>query len=225
MVLFSLLLDFTEEDAGESGYDYSSLKLMAFEDEFIQGNSLQGMDLETLQVMNEDAEGWLEIPGTSIDCPVMNSSKYRSKDFLGANDQNGTPYLGEGANLSQKNWNSIIYGNAAAEGSEFSDLDNYKEETFWKSNDTFKVWTEYGTESYQIFAVAEISSTESGESSFDYSAYTDLSDENTCKEFLVNIEKNKLYDTGVVASYGDSFVTLSGYGNDETVALFAKQMS
>lgn len=222
-MLFSIL-----NDKGTK-QEYSALKATAFEKKYLGANTLQGTDLSLLQSMNKDAVGWIEVSETGVDCPIMNSENYRYKNFSGLDDANGTPYLGTGSNLSKVEWNSTIYGSNQTSDNIFSDLDNYKEQDFWKTNDTLTLWSSRGMVYYEIFAVVSVEATgESGSSTepVDFASYTDLSNQAHCEEFLTEIKNHQLYDTGIVPKYGDTFVTLCTYKDNadgESIMIFARK--
>ena len=71
-------------------------------------------DLAALAAENPDCVGWLTIPDTGIDYPVMHTPEdpehYLRRDFYGSSANGGTPFL-DGRNLAEtENQNLIVYG-------------------------------------------------------------------------------------------------------------------
>ena len=91
----------------------------------------------SLAEQNPDYVGWLKIPGTRIDYPVMSRASdpeyYLHRAFDGSRSSGGTPFLGQ---LSDKDSTCmIVYGHNMKNGSMFGTLDDYKSEK-WQTEHT-----------------------------------------------------------------------------------------
>lgn len=89
----------------------------------------------SLAEQNPDYVGWLKIPGTRIDYPVMSRASdpeyYLHRAFDGSRSSGGIPFLGQ---LSDKDSTCmIVYGHNMKNGSMFGSLDDYKSEK-WRRN-------------------------------------------------------------------------------------------
>lgn len=84
-------------------------------------------NLKALFNQNSDCIGWIYIPGTAVNYPVMhtpaNPQKYLRRDFYGNYSQSGVPFLDSRCNLTDTNL--IIYGHNMRNGTMFSELKNY----------------------------------------------------------------------------------------------------
>ncbi len=84
-------------------------------------------NLKALFNQNNDCIGWIYIPGTAVNYPVMhtpaNPQKYLRRDFYGNYSQSGVPFLDARCNLTDTNL--IIYGHNMRNGTMFSELKNY----------------------------------------------------------------------------------------------------
>ena len=84
-------------------------------------------NLKELLKQNSDCIGWIYIPGTAVNYPVMytpsNPQKYLRRNFYGNYSQSGVPFLDARCDL--KNTNLIIYGHNMRNGTMFSELKNY----------------------------------------------------------------------------------------------------
>ena len=86
-------------------------------------------DLAALQAENPDCVGWLTIPDTTVDYPVVWTPRdpeyYLRRDFYGNSASGGTPFL-DGRNEAQaKGQNLIVYGHNMLDGSKFKPVLQY----------------------------------------------------------------------------------------------------
>lgn len=174
---------------------------------------------ETLQILREyapifelnpDTIGWLKIPGTLINYPVLQTpdspNYYLTRDFYKEKSKHGAIYASELADIARPSDNITLYGHKMADGSMFASLHRYKDENFYKENPyiIFDTLTTYRR--YQIVAVFRTTSVV-GEGF----AYHDFVDGNvfTFAEFVNQCKALSFYDTGVEVNYGDKLLTLS----------------
>lgn len=165
---------------------------------------------------NSDFVGWIRVPGTEINYPVMQSPNspnyYLRRNFEKAYSNLGTPYLQENCDIHTCD-NLIIYGHHMLDGGMFSDLELYKQEAFWENHKyvRFDTLDELGL--YEIMAV--VITTAYQADSFQYYNYIE-NNELTFNTYVQECKQRALYDTGIDAEYGDKLVTLSTceYSND-----------
>ncbi len=117
-------------------------------------------DISELFAMNEDFVGWLCIPETDINYPVMHTmddpEKYLRRNFQGEYSESGVPFLDFRCSLDSDNL--IIYGHNMMNGTMFAGLRGYVQEDFCKEHSTIEFQTKDGCAEYQIFAVAQVKS-------------------------------------------------------------------
>lgn len=93
-------------------------------------------NLKALFNQNSDCIGWIYIPGTAVNYPVMhtpsNPQKYLRRDFYGNYSQSGVPFLDTRCNLTDTNL--IIYGHNMRNGTMLSQLKNYVNADFRKAH-------------------------------------------------------------------------------------------
>lgn len=95
----------------------------------------EGKGLLDLYEKNNDLVGWIRVPGTVIDYPVMDSDAYLHADFNKEYKYRGTPFVQDG--WKPENANAMIFGhNMWAERTMFNPLHKYEEKKFWKENQT-----------------------------------------------------------------------------------------
>ena len=116
-------------------------------------------DLAALATENPDCVGWLTIPDTGIDYPVMHTPNdpehYLRRDFYGESASGGTPFL-DGRNAAQtKGQNLILYGHNMMDGSMFKPLISYLEPNFRESHKDIFLELNGKQYHYEVLAVVE----------------------------------------------------------------------
>lgn len=161
---------------------------------------------------NHDLAGWLSIEGMVIDYPVMqceDDEYYLHHDFYGNDSKYGCLYVRGVADVDTPGTNFIIYGHNMKDGSMFGDLDLYRRESFYREHPTISFDTLYEERTYEIIAVFRSQVYHSGEDAFRYYQFYEAQTQEEFAYFYENIKELALYDTGVTAEFGDTFLTLS----------------
>ncbi len=161
---------------------------------------------------NHDLIGWLSIEGMVIDYPVMkceDDEYYLHHDFYGNDSKYGCLYVRGVADVDTPGTNFIIYGHNMKDGSMFGDLDLYRRENFYREHPTISFDTLYEERTYEIIAVFRSQVYHSGEDAFRYYQFYEAQTQEEFAYFYENIKELALYDTGVTAEFGDTFLTLS----------------
>lgn len=161
---------------------------------------------------NSDMIGWLSIEGMVIDYPVMqceDDEYYLHHDFYGNEDKYGCLYVRAKADVNTPGTNFIIYGHNMKDGSMFGDLDLYRDESFYLEHSRISFDTLYEERTYEIVAVFLSQVYNSDEDVFKYYQFYQADTQEEFDYFYKNIKKLSLYDTGVSAEFGDTFLTLS----------------
>lgn len=108
----------------------------------------------SLSDINSDYRFWINIPGTSIDYPVVQTSDnnfYLKNDFYKNKSINGAIFLDKSNKISSDE-NLIIYGHNMRNGSMFQDLTNFKDKDFFHKG-IVKISKENKQYTYEIFSV------------------------------------------------------------------------
>lgn len=164
-----------------------------------------------LYELNNDIVGWLTIPGTNINYPVMQTPDsvdyYLHRNFDEEYSSQGCLYAREVCDVFAPSDNITIYGHRMKDGTMFGALEKYQSKSFWKEYPTltFNTLTQHHT--YEVFAVFVTTATL--EDGFHYHLFVDAYDEDQFNEFADTCKALSLYDTGVEAEFGDKFITLS----------------
>lgn len=154
----------------------------AFEDsQSDESQAEKKRNLDALFRQNNDCIGWIYIPGTSVNYPVMytpnNPQKYLRRDFYGNYSQSGVPFLDARCNLSDTNL--IIYGHNMRNGTMFSELKNYIDSDFRNAHSIIEFETADGV---YHFTVTDVKITDTADKKYSeiYSAYGRFLTLSTC---------------------------------------------
>lgn len=168
-------------------------------------------NLENIAKINSDVIGWLKIDGTNINYPIMqNGDFYLHRNIYKNYSSYGTPYLASHCNLAKSN-NLIIYGHHMNDGTMFSQLEKYKSYNFYKNHKHMKFYMLENNvtieNTYEVMTVFKtIAYSDQG---FRYYNYSDFYDEQEYEEYIKKCRDLEFYDTGIVGTYKDRYITLS----------------
>ena len=167
-------------------------------------------ELKEIYELNHDLVGWITIPGTNVDYPVVQSDDmdfYLHHDFYGADNNNGQIILDTLCDPYTPSYNLIISGHHMNNGSMFGRLPDYKDESYWKDRKFVEFDTLMARGRYVIFAAFYSADYDEDEEGFRYNA--DICYRMEAEKWLEEVRENQLYDTGIDAEFGDEFVTLT----------------
>ena len=112
-------------------------------------------DLSELFELNRECVGWICIPGTAVNYPVMHTpddpEKYLRQDFYGEYSASGVPFLDGRCNLDSGNL--ILYGHNMKNGTMFSDLKKYADAAFREAHPVIEFQAAEGSRFYTVTEV------------------------------------------------------------------------
>ncbi len=182
--------------------------------------------MDEVYTLNEDSAGWIKIDGSVIDYPVMQTARdeqfYLNRDFNGNYSAYGCiiadtdSVIGTGTAAedytdgTRPSTNIILHGHNMKNGTMFGGLDKYRDKGYEKSHSIIKFSSLYEDREYEICAVFLSQVFKKNQTDvFKYYQFFNAGSEDEFNDFYDNIKKMSMYDTGVEASYGDEFITLS----------------
>lgn len=182
-----------------------------------------------LYSQNNDLTGWLKIPDTKIDYPVMlaeNNEEYLHKNFEKKYQSSGLPFMDYQSNPDKQSDNIIIYAHNMKDGSMFASLLKYDSEDFYKAHPVILFDTLYKRGEYEIMYAFR--SKVGAKNEFRYYDFIDFGSEEEFDGFIESANKLSYYNTGKSAQYGDKLLTLStcSYNSkDERFVVIAKRIN
>jgi len=165
----------------------------------------------TLYDVNSDIKGWIIIPNTVINYPVVETSDnsyYLSKGFNKTDDNNGTLFLDYRDNINPMSQNLIIYGHEMRNGQMFHSIRNYAKVDFYNSSPIITFNTLYSNEKWKVFAAFIANTVPSQGYVFNY-LITNFSSSNDFTSFINEVKARSLIETSVDINPNDTLLTLS----------------
>ncbi len=201
-------------------------ELTVADDGEVVQTAVKSEKMSEVYTLNEDSAGWIKIDGTVIDYPVMQTPRdeqyYLNRDFDGKYSAYGCiiadtdSVIGSGTAAedytdgTRPSTNIILHGHNMKNGTMFGGLDKYRDKGYEKSHPIIKFSSLYEDREYEICSVFLSQVYKKNQTDvFKYYQFFNAESEDEFNDFYENIKKLAMYDTGVTASYGDEFITLS----------------
>ncbi len=165
-----------------------------------------------LYEMNHDLVGWISIPGTRVDYPVVQTGTdtrdfYLHRDFYKQYSERGAIYVREECDMFRPSDNVVLYGHHMKDGTMFAQISKYQFKDFWQQHQFMTFDSLYRRHVYQVVAVFKTSA-DLGQG-FAYHQFNDADSEEEFNEFWATVQRLSFFDTGVEVHYGDKLVSLS----------------
>ena len=181
---------------------------------------------DELYAQNSDLIGWLTVPGTKTDNPVVQGDDddyYLNHLFDKSQNRYGTIFLDASASIEYGNQtqNLVLYGHNMRDGTMMGRLTQYKNLDFYKENPTLTFDTLYNDGDWKIFAAFITNSRKQEDDGVVF--YYRRSSFDSDEDFMGWIEQCKIrsiIDMPVDVQPGDEIVTLSTCAYDFDEARF-----
>lgn len=198
-----------QEDIDKSNPYYDFIKM-----------DLINVDFNELKKQNKDTVGWIQVKGTNINYPFVQTSNndyYLNHSFDKSINGAGWVFLDYRNNVDNFNQNTIIYAHGRLNKTMFGTLRNILNSSWLKetNNHVIKLSTEYENTLWQVISVYKIPETDD---------YLQINfDEGEFKEFGDMLINRSAYDFNANITDNDKILTLSTCYDDTTrVVLHAK---
>lgn len=164
------------------------------------------IDFDALRAVNEDIIGWIYMPNTRIDYPLVigeDNDYYISHNANKESDRAGAIFLDEQNSPDFSDQNTIIYGHRMNSGAMFADLHKYQDEAFFRENDIIYLYLPDGTVSeYRIFSAYVVNEVDE--------TYTiGFASEDDYASYLEKMKGRSGVETDIELSPQDRIITLS----------------
>ena len=173
--------------------------------------------------LNKDIVGWIRIPSTKIDYPVVkttNNDYYLKNNYYKQSSKYGTLFLDYRNTITPAlSKNTSVFGHNTSNGTMFTDLHKYKSIDFYKANPSFSFNTLYEDIDWVIWAVF-ITNADPAEDNGGFFEWrmTEFSDTIAYKQFVEECKTRSLYLTPVEVSPGEDMLTLTTCADEFTNA-------
>lgn len=170
-----------------------------------QEGPLSEVDFDALRVTCPDIVGWIEIPGTVIDYPIVQGE---DNIFYLKHLPDGTANVNGSIMMDQVNSPvfaddvTILHGHHMRSGAMFGDLDEYEREAYYLEHPMMRLYTPAGDYDVAIFAAYSVDG-----ATFAYP--TVFSGREGFEAFLHRARTRSYFQTDVEVEYGDRILMLS----------------
>ncbi len=186
---------------------------------------------QDLYKKNSDFFGWVKIDGTNINYPVMftpcDPQYYLHRNFQKRFENRGLPFL-DGKTDIKKSSNYIVYGHSMKDGTEFADLLHYQSKRYFQEHSVIHFNTVYQTGEFKIIGVLLTKVFNQNEHVFKYYQFSYPATDTQYEDYVNNVKRLSIYDTGVTAKPGEQLLTLSTcsyHTQDGRLAVVAKRIN
>lgn len=197
------------EDISEIGFPETEADHEEENDQQDVKQSEDDFDYQSLIAMNSDCVGWIQIPGTDINYPVVQAADnefYLTHNFNRETAACGAIFMDYRNDVDAKAEHLILYGHQMKDNSMFKQLNGYKEEIFYKEHPNIKLYLHEQKYEYEITAVY-VTDVANGGGYYNYLHW------NTRKEQLNYLQQKmagyQIYDTGKKVMETDELLSLS----------------
>lgn len=183
--------------------------------------SLIDVDFKELKKVNSDVKGWLQVNGTNINYPFVqttDNSYYLTHSITKQTNSAGWVFMDYRNSVNSFNKNTIIYAHARVNQYMFGTLKNTLKKNWLNNTDNhvIKISTEKQNTLWQVFSIYHIPTTN------DY-IQTEFSSNEEFLEFANMLKNRSIHNFDTTVSKDDKILTLSTcYGNDEKLVVHAK---
>ena len=173
-----------------------------------QPATLSGVNLAKLQSQNAEFIAWLQIPGTSVSYPVVQTSDtafYLTHNFKRQKAKAGTLFSLPSTDYRTPGKNIVIYGHHLSHrpNAMFSPLLNYKQAGYGRKHSKVLLDSVFRSNTYRVFAVVN------WDIDGDWMPMqTNFSNTEEFAAFVQEAQRRSLYDTGVSVPENAEILTL-----------------
>lgn len=162
-------------------------------------------DLDALREYNADVIGWIYIPGTKINYPIVQGADnqyYLEHLWNGTESPAGAIFLESTNDPGMDAFYSILYGHNLNDGSMFGGLHYYESQAFFEGHPYVYLVTDTGVYRYEVYAAHSVA--------VDSIVYAvQIKREDTKARLLRETLADSVIDTGIIPEVTDRILTLS----------------
>ncbi len=164
---------------------------------------------QALNKLNGDVIGWVRIEDTVVNYPVMQTPDapdyYLHRGFDGDYSSYGMIYMDAGCVLGES-LNYVLYGHHMRNGSMFAELDNYRNEEYYKEHKIIHFDTLEELGEYEVVAVIRMPASRLGR---DFVTMMAAETEESYGAFIDYVKEKSFFDTGIVPEWPEQLLTMT----------------
>ena len=182
---------------------------------------LISVNLTKLKQKNPDTKGWIQVSGTNVNYPFVQTSDndyYLSHSFDKSYNTMGWVFLDFRNDVNNLSYNTILYAHGLYNNTMFGSLKQVVDSSWYTNTDNhiIKISTEKENSLWQIFSTYTIEPES-------YYLTDKFNSDNEYNNFIFTIKSRSVYDYNVNIDTKDKILTLSScYNDDLRVVVHAK---
>lgn len=165
------------------------------------------IDFQGLKEINKDIVGWIYVPGTQINYPILQHHSdnvyYLHHSFQREENVLGSIYIYSGFSPDFTDSHMILFGHNMASGQMFGELSNYSEKSFWEEYPNVYLYLPDRSMRCVIYS-AHSCSVYDAVYRDDYVCGTEV-----YEEFIRHTKEAALWESGKTPDVNDTVITLS----------------
>lgn len=168
-------------------------------------NELAELDLEALREVNGDVIGWVSIPDTALNYPILqgeDNEYYLERTWDLQKSSAGSIFMEQTNQPDFSDFHTLLYGHRMRDGSMFASLKHYNQKEHWSAHPYVYILTDGGVFRYEIFSAYEAPVKS-------YTYVIGFEKEGVTEKFLEHCVSSSVIDTGIVPTAEDRILTLS----------------
>lgn len=170
---------------------------------------------EALVNYNEDIRGWITVPGTNIDYPVVQANGLEGEEYYlthnvdGDIDKNGSLFIDYRTVLSENSKVIVINGhNMKSTGLMFHELTKFKSIDFYTENPVMTFDTVYGDSQWKIISLLRTNNNESQGERFNFFR-SEFESDMDFMDFVYEVKLRSMFNCPVNVNEDDTLLFLS----------------
>lgn len=174
---------------------------------------MEEIDLNALREINPDVVGWIFIPDTKINYPIVqgeDNAFYLKNTWEKKRNYAGAIYLECRNSPDFTDFNTIVYGHNLKNDAMFGQLGNFKRQAYWEEHPYVYIRTDNDVFRYEIFSTYEANI---GDPPYGLSFYQ----KKTRVAFLEYAKENNQLVTEIEPKNADRILTLSTCSNNDEI--------
>lgn len=181
--------------------------------------------LAKLYAQNNETVGWLYIPGTSINTPVVqhkDNDFYLTNNFYGSYTKYGCVYADYKCQRNTLSKNTVIYGHDMSCGTAFYDLNRYDDIEWYRKNPIIQYCTLNGNYTFLIYTALLTTVNAKDDGGYVFNFIEPNMSQSNFAGFIEQVNQRALYTTGVDLKTTDRIINLSTCNYNYTNAIGRK---
>ena len=218
LMFYGISEDKNEKASNEETETESGKNRIIYADPYYEINDEDMALLEAYKKYNPDVVGYIRIPGTILDHPLMQTKTdeefYLNHDLNKKYNSHGIPFLSKDSEIEKKGSNMVIYGHNIHKISRdiFCDLAGYEDLAFYQEHPIIETVSESGTRQWLIFAYYLVDNAD--DEPFKYSDTVDFLSMAAYTAYMDEVGERNWLCVPYEHSIDDTYLTLSSCSNE-----------